>query len=206
MMVPVIDNWNIILIGAWNTRIFNVAWLSEFIFEGRNVNAAISLVGYPTKFVADGIELVPTEERLTIQATNTDEKTLINLEHTAKKILELLSHTPVRAVGVNITYRTDSPEPILLELFGELNDKARLAKNSLSWNRCSISRGFPVDKGTMNLILTQSQGKVDLQFNFHNDVENAEQARSYLESSLVSYKKKSLEIAKKIYNLELEEE
>ena len=206
MMTPVLDDWNIVLVGAWNTRIFNIAWLGEFIFPGSTVNAYVSLVpGLPTKIAAENIEVIPTEERLLIRPTRADEETIQRLEDKSKEILRLLSHTPVRAVGVNMTYRTDSPTADLLKVFA-LSDDPLFLENELRCNSCSISRAFPLNAGTMNLILTQVPGAVDLQFNFHSDVENAEQARNYLETRIVPCKQRSLEIARTIYRLELGED
>lgn len=207
MMIPVLDNWNIVLVGAWNTRIFNVVWLGEFIFpEIPTVNAAVSLVpSHLTKFMAEGIEIIPTEERLLLRPTDISDKTLELLENKAREILRLLSHTPVTAVGVNMTYRTDSPDADLLKVFA-LNDDAKLVENKLMRSSCSVSRAFTNNVGMINLILTEAQGAVDLQFNFHYDVKNTEQVSSYLDARLVACKQQSLEIAHAIYGLEPGEE
>jgi hypothetical protein len=203
MMTPVLNNWNIVVVGSWNTRVFNVKWLGEFVFHGSVVNAALSLVpGYPNKYMADGLEVMPSEDRLLLSSNDISDAALGKLEDLTREILGLLLHTPIRAVGVNMTYRINEPTLDLLNIF-RFNDDSLLTDNDLFRSSCSITRTFPADKGLMNIVFSENQGVFDLQFNFHCDVENAEQARSFLESRLVKCKEMSLTTASAVYKLDL---
>ncbi len=103
---------NIIVPGAWNTRIFNPQWLINNLELETHPNFDKKLgVGFnfeerDVKFDFCGISLIPTSNNLTLQINDFDQidNKCNYTELLLKKILILLPHTPIKRIGFNFIF------------------------------------------------------------------------------------------------------
>ena len=103
---------NIIVPGAWNTRIFNPMWLINNLEldKNQNFNKKIGL-GFnfeerDVKFDFCGISIIPTVNNLSLQINdfNQFEEKCNFTESILKKVILLLPHTPIKGIGFNFVF------------------------------------------------------------------------------------------------------
>ena len=198
-------NWNIVVIGLWNENIFNIPWISAKLFGQGDVRGEFPILpGFPTKYSAEGVEILPNSSNLTIQASVASDGILRQVEEKAVTILSLLPETPVRAAGFNYTFAEKDPSDILQGLF-ELDDTEPLSDSGIVPTKTVISRQAPHDPGIINLLLARTQDGIQITVNFHRDVQNATEAAEFLRGNAVEFKNQAIQMLKAVYNLDLEE-
>lgn len=132
---------NIIVPGAWNSRIFNPMWLiKNFDLESHpNFNKKIGL-GFnfeerDVKFDFCGISLTPTINNLTFQINDFHQfEDKCNFTETIlKKIILLLPHTPIKGIGFNFVFKilSNTPSYFAKEILSksEINSEFILKRN-----------------------------------------------------------------------------
>lgn len=103
---------NIIVPGAWNTRIFNPMWLIKNLDLDNNpvfnkkIGIGFNFDERDVKFDFCGISLIPTVNTLTLQINdNQDFEEKCNFtESVLKKIILTLPHTPIKGIGFNFVF------------------------------------------------------------------------------------------------------
>jgi hypothetical protein len=208
------QDWTIVIVGSWNTKIFNPRWISEKLFSNpeQQVQVLIPVVpGFPTVLQADGIEIVPSEDSLTFRATSADTSTVLGIEDKAVAALRVLEHTPVRAIGVNFGFIEDNVPDSFTKLL-VFWDEERLSAKELTPVQRQVSRTLQMPTGVLNLLLTRSRQELKLGFNFHLDLdyphrlENALQAVEFIEGKVPIYLQNALSLLRDVYDISLEEQ
>src|SRR5262249_48360464 len=96
-----VDNWSVVLLGAWNTAILTPDWLTKHLgVEGPvQIEFPVGNPLLPVRYTLLGVRMVVADHRL-ILAPSTDEAVVLSrMEKFAKTILQTLTHTPISAVG-----------------------------------------------------------------------------------------------------------
>lgn len=103
---------NIIVPGAWNTRIFNPMWLINNLDLDKNsdfnkkIGIGFNFEERDVKFDFCGISMIPTINALTLQINdnqNFEEKCNLT-ESVLKKVMLTLPHTPIKGIGFNFVF------------------------------------------------------------------------------------------------------
>lgn len=210
-MRPVVENWNIVVTGLWNTAIFSPQWVGErlkelFGISHINLEFVTDARGTQVKFSTERFTLVPQAAGLIVAMKQIDNECLEWGERLVSNILQTLPHTPVNAFGVNFAFIEEELSSDLGSLF-RLSDDIRLADHNYETVSLSIRRSLRLEYGRLNAMLTMTDGQpLSVRLNFHHDVPNAETARTRLTNSTLSYKAYGLTFLENVYGLTMEEE
>ena len=200
-----LGKWNIVIVGSWNTKIFSIPWVSRKLFGEAEVRGEFSILpGFPMKYSAEDVELLPDDERLTFQANVPSDEVLQRIETKATDTLRLLPETPIRAVGANFLFQERAPSDDLHRLF-QLPDAQQLVDNGFAFTEIIINRRAPMNGGFMNLALAMVAGGVRVNINYHCDVQEGAAAAQFLNGNVVSFKNRAVGLLAEVYDLHLEE-
>lgn len=107
---------NIVILGAWNVRLFRPDWLIQTLelsgnedFKG-GFGVGLDFEQRDIKFEFCGIALMPTRNVLTIQIidqSNIDKKLKFSV-FVLRKIIANLCHTPLKQIGFNLVFEFDN--------------------------------------------------------------------------------------------------
>lgn len=195
------DECNIVIIGAWNTRIFSPQWVGLNLFPEENSLEVVLESGVPfLRHRSKEVLLVPRHDRIIIGVTSVSDESINRMEETACKILSLLNHTPLMATGVNFAFAEDEPPVELLALLGN-NDPLSSNELAIEITKREMSRQLKTEMGVVNLKLSLQNNEVDLTLNFHYSTESSEEAQQHLRGRVLSYRDYSLRFLNATYNL-----
>lgn len=202
MLEHVKNDWTIVVVGRWNTAIFNPDWLRENnIFESTEFGLEFAMVpSMPMRITADNIALIPYSDKLIAVPEDLEETTLLGMESKFCKILNILEHTPVTATGINFAYKvSNSPEEImniLTFLFREKFSEQQLVLNSkeFRWS-------FKYEDIVLNLRCTVTGQELYIKFNFHSNTINTEKAFQMINNKLLHYRDFSRVILESVFDI-----
>jgi hypothetical protein len=199
--------WNIVIIGAWNTRLLGAAWLSKHIFDGKNVEGYIALIpGFPNKYVHEGIEVEPTDERLVLGVRVPSDENLRLLEQKTCQLLKFLEHTPVQAIGFNLAMEVDSIQDARTLEEQLDNVGSILSANGYERSEIALSQKLTRDGTTFSVTMLNKGGSVATTFNFHTDVDSAGAACEAIKDKVIGMKEEALRFLEEVYDLRMEEQ
>ncbi|MBF0538798.1 MAG: hypothetical protein HQL03_11170 [Nitrospirae bacterium] len=198
------DSWTIVVVGSWNLATFTPEWLIENIFYDVDIQVEVALgYGLPFRFKStlQGFTIIPEHNRVTLMVLKYDDLSLLRMEKAAYKLLDLLSYTPVTAIGFNFGFEDIS----LSQLPFKYDFEDTTFFNSLGYLLTSqtINRRFIVDNNILNLSVTLKQDTVGLDFNFHYDLNNANDYKTKVMKNIVESKNIITELLKDGYNLDI---
>lgn len=208
-MVPILDQTTVVLAGAWNPGIFSPDWVSERLFDKKQVDfefafAPLSVV--TPRLMCDGVLLVPQQRLLTLGVTSSVQSWKRAAE-IALSVVSTLGHTPITAVGINFGWETGPDDlPQRLSDVFKTPDGDTLILQELVIESREITRGLKRKDHRLNLKHSlDSQGKVRIHFNFHKDcfgpAEGA--AKTWLTSALTeNLLTVTTDLAREVYGLE----
>lgn len=203
-----IDNWSIVVIGAWNAAILSPAWLTEHLGIKSQVliEFPVGDLRQPLRFTLERVRMVVTRDRLILSPISDETASLEQAEVFARKILQTLTHTPVSAVGINFQFIETAPSPDLSKLFS-LVDATKLAGVEFVTQATEIRRRLKNNDQIVNLTLAHSaDGGIQIDLNVHRDVQTTADAAAFLEGKIVKWRNSSLKLLADTYGVELEEE
>ena len=93
-------------------------------------------------------------------------------------LLEALPETPLIAVGYNIRYRSDQPEPTFLALTATPLESKLAGQEKVV--RTENKHSMSYEEGLLNLLISEAKDSCSVQLNFHKDSENCEDLISWL--------------------------
>jgi|JI10StandDraft_1071094.scaffolds.fasta_scaffold104566_1 hypothetical protein len=203
-----VENWSLVLVGAWNTAILTPDWLTKQLGASGPVQIEFPIgnPNMPLRYTLNGVHLVVTREHLVLAPSADDAEILGRMESYCKSILTVLTHTPVSAIGINFAFLEEAPSDDLKSLF-KASDLAKINDADLVVEGTEIKRRLRLPQnGVLNLSLQQTNGsQVVLNLNFHRDVESAAAAATYLDSRVTKYRALATKFLRDAYELDLGE-
>lgn len=208
-MKPIGENCNIVIVGAWNPKIFSGEWVKNHLSsEEGQIELALpfSNIEAPPRISFDGIYLFPGTARLEVKPINFSNESLQDCQQVVASILEKLPHTPVLALGINFSFlEEDNFENIIGEFQLSDNAKINAARYNLSGTRLNRSFEMP-DNCTLNLTITYDSDKATVDFNYNFDVVSTAIALDKLNSlGVIAYLEDAKNFVTSVYELEFEE-
>jgi hypothetical protein len=203
---PVVENWNIVVAGLWNTAIFSPQWIGGrlkelFGYTHISMEFVADQRGTQVTFLTDRFSVIPQPSALVVAMKQIDDESLSWAERLVEDILRTLPHTPVSAFGVNFAFTDETLTPDLVSLF-RLSDDERLAGNNYKTKSLSIQRSIQLDDAKLNATLTTSDDNLlSVLLNFHHDVVKAEEAWTLLSGRTLQYKARGLTFLEHVYGL-----
>jgi hypothetical protein len=203
-MEPIASGHSIVMVGGWNVRIFSPLWVTQHLTDEQEVGleVAVNNPALPMRLVFEGLQMEVSGTRIALKPAAADGETLRRLQRVARRILELLPHTPVSAVGVNLKYLEQRPEPELARLF-QLGDNDALSGMGIQIASTTLRRSLLIDGRALHFSVTfQEDDAVAFDFNYHHPSQNAVQAREHLNADVGEYCTLSARILTDAYHLE----
>ncbi len=180
-----IQNSNLVIIGAWNPAIITPIWLRQQFPEllpGDQYQAEFTAgPSVSVRFTINNVQIDPSNGRLVLSCGIDDQTIFESLPRLATVISERLSHTPVVAVGFNFVFEAQRT-PLAVDKFldeqGQDRFYATLGLTSRIGRQATHS--FALPQSTLNLTYEYKPERTTLMFNFHNNVTNSQQVRDAL--------------------------
>jgi hypothetical protein len=208
-MKAVLENWSLVLAGAWNAAILTPDWLSRhlgFPAQGLNLEFPVGNPTLPVRFRFSEVRMVVLPQVLVLAPLRDEEASLTQMEAYARVLLEHLPHTPVTAVGINFDFTQAEPGEVLRRLF-RTTDSSALAERDLVVDSIELRRRMPRCNGwTVSLTLAQTQGVAAANLNFHREVQTATDAAALLGNQVVTSRTFALDLLSTVYELHLQDE
>lgn len=209
-MKPLAENFCTVIAGQWNPNIFRPDWVKQNLSSDKDdpveVAFPIGDPSLPPRIRVEDTFIYPSQSRLDIR---TDKPTKAGLQSTANlaiKCLELLTHTPVSAVGINLSFKSAAGEAAPITRLFSFDDDANIAQ-SFKLQGAEIKRSFKFQDCTLNLTCAYNTTDIKVDFNFHLDCKNADEAIEQIKKcSAENLYDHALAFLKDTYNLDLDTE
>jgi hypothetical protein len=203
-----VENWSIVLLGAWNTAILTPDWLTKYLGVSGPVQIEFPIGNLlmPLRYTLNGVHLVVVRDRVVLAPCADDPEILGRMESFSKSILTVLTHTPVTAIGINFEFIEEVPSPEMKKIF-KSPDLPRIADADLVIEATELKRRLRLPQdGVLNLALQQTNGsQVSVTLNFHRDVDGAATAANYLDGRVTKYRALATKFLHDTYELDLGE-
>lgn len=202
-MKPLLDSWNIHIVGQWNPRIFSPHWVNEYLISSERTIVEGAFPSLHHKLTFNNTIIIPTGNRLIIGTNSFEENALNDLTSVAHKSVDILPHTPIQGLGFNIAFYEE--ESTLFDfLFNNLEDNGKLADFSSGIKQISSRRVLDFSPGILNLDLSlTSEARAEARFNFHYDVSSAQEIIDIINKSYKAYLNIALDLLKTVYSIDV---
>lgn len=174
---------NIVIVGSWNSLLFNVKWLNDNVYDGElpeKIQTELVITGNTIQkrvFHLPNYKLEISPERLCFILKEINQENFDSIVDDANKILTKLQHTPLQKMGVNLVYFDKTEKPFLTAFdFYKLDDM--VAANEI----------LTLDKKeyTLNLSIKRKSDVVEFNFNYSHKIEDVAHIKSILKIGLYS--------------------
>jgi len=199
------DNWTIVILGSWNTAIFNPRWLTTHVFQAKEASLEISIQpGLPRRIIGDNVALIPTNSRLMLAPNDLEDATLVRMEEIACEILGLLPHTPVNSAGINFGYKVSPMSEELRNIIPVILS-TQLASEGLVIRSREYKWVCQYEQQTLNIrFKADGEGAIIL-YNFHLDVKDSNEAAEYIGGKVIRFREKTKEVLQNVFDITLED-
>lgn len=114
------NDWNIVVLGAWNRAILTPAWIQEIVLslpQGSPVDVLVPMdtIFAPFQVHDRGLTVIPAPGQLVFQLADPTEELLTRAMEAAKRAMADLPRTPLHACGLNLRYTALEPPGTLLD-------------------------------------------------------------------------------------------
>ncbi|MEW5924727.1 MAG: hypothetical protein AB1746_12140 [Candidatus Zixiibacteriota bacterium] len=204
MIKPLKDRWTIVIVGKWNVAIFGPKWVSENVFENKEISLEFPVQpGLPIRITSEDILIIPNTDRLVINPTGLNDELVKLAGEKACRILEKLPHTPISMTGINFAYSIEPIPPEIVSCFRNEKEDAIL---NAGYKTMAKSLGWHLEKENQILNLKcELNNELIISFNFHSITKNSEEAIAAINNKILIHKKTVEELLTEIYGLSLEE-
>lgn len=181
----------VVIVGAWNPKIFTPFWLrSQGITESEEVELELTFGAADYKFLMkfDGIILSISDTHLVLRLTEWEQQKLSSLEKVALKILDQLRHTPLKAIGTNFDFEVEDPVAGVLDLF-KIPSQLPLSNLEYTTSALHISHTFAVPDvaDVVTLQLDDTDKGYKARVNFNKLTGSAEEAMGWLTDKIIKF-------------------
>ena len=183
-----IQNSNVVIVGAWNPAIITPIWLRQQFpefFPGDQYQAQfIAGPAVSVRFTVNDLQIDPSNGRLVLSCAIDDQGKFESLPRLATAISERLPHTPVAAVGFNFVFEAAQRTVLAIDQFLDEQRQDRFYTDLGLTSRIErrVTHAFALPQSTLNLTYEYKPERTTLVFNFHYNVTNSQQVRDALAS------------------------
>lgn len=194
-----------VLLGLWNTAIFQPPWMARFLFaysEGTQLNG--EFVADPARsdspiFYIDNVGISASADRLRVFIKDIEAATMERAEKVAAAIFTALPHTPVGSFGVNFAFAQSDPLPELLERL-KAKDDLDVHLEVISQ---TLTSSLKCDDAILNLTRRPGSASVAFEFNYHFEKSlTAADAAGRLHGMIKRLYERSTKLLKDAYDLD----
>ncbi len=179
------ENWNVVVVGAWNRAILTPQWIAKNMFkvpEGTALPVEVPInVRAPMKISHDGCGVIVHSSQLEVLTENADFHSLEKAKQLSLEAVNELNRTPFLAAGFNIRFLSEGDiDPDFAELLSCKLD-AKIASAGHQITKRNVTQTFPFRGGQVNLQISSSDDTATLDLNFHKTSTTAEEVTSWLQ-------------------------
>lgn len=197
-----------VVTGHWNPRIFDaVDWLASQLFsveEGKTIEVTQVMNAQRGNILITfikGVGIACIPGRLEFYATDVSKQACGDVVATMQRALGLLPHTPVFAIGVNFNFAEADMVP---EVADRLTTPEKL-KEKFRVTGASFTTAIQHDERTiLNLAREYDATRSAINFNFHHEVKNIDEAKRIAGMELYDYYTRSVDLLSQVYGIEPE--
>jgi dsDNA-binding SOS-regulon protein len=176
---------NLILLGSWNSLLFNPKWLNNNIFDGKlpeKVNTEVLIHGNSVLhrvFDLPHFKLEVSEERLCFLLKKYQDNYYQELIDAANNILTKLQHTPMKSLGINIVFTEKTKVPF------------EKAQNFYDFDNLSQANENLIISETdhrIRIAINRNSNLTEFDFNYSYNVESTAKVKEILISGMFNEK------------------
>jgi len=154
-----------VIVGSWNPKIFTPAWVKKNLFvleSNQEIQGLVNFDEMDFGFEWQGVTILPKSNVFEIRFDSYTEAKAILVSTIVVKVLELLPQTPVKALGVNMTYQLGkADESAFVRTVKGIHSKFR------EFNLSQTKHSFNKEHYQINIITDISDVGLNTNFNFH---------------------------------------
>ncbi|NOT41199.1 MAG: hypothetical protein HOP13_11970 [Alphaproteobacteria bacterium] len=196
-----------VVTGHWNPAIFGgVDWLALQLFnvdEGKSIE--VTQVMNPQRGVLitflQGVGIACIPGRLEFYSTDASKQAFDAIVAVMKRALDLLPHTPVFAIGANFNFIEGDIVPEVADRLTtpeKLKEKFRVTGASFA---TAIQHN---ERAVLNLVREYDAVHSAINFNFHHEARNIDEAKRIASMELYDYYTQSVDLLSQVYGIEPE--
>lgn len=167
------DDLVVVVVGNWNTSIFQPKWIYENLLdktsqeqiEIKSIDVLLNPTNKEFGYKIKDVSFLPKPTVLEISLVK-DKLTKENIELATillNKTLIKLPHTPIRAAGINFNYTIDINEKF--DFIKWVLKSMSKSYDDLSTIEIKVRKNIP--DGSLNVVVSKIKDKLKLDFNFH---------------------------------------
>ena len=202
-MRPIIDQWNIVLVGAWNRKIFTPPWLHQHLrfSDGEQLEITFEMQpDLPVIYRTRDLVLKLQADRLIVGPRRIDDECLLKMEQFACSLLDKLPHTPLVAIGINFDFKEENPPNTATQLFTQ-SDIVDLGADGWTVEGQKLARSLKKNSIDYNIGLELKNGILTINNNFHAQVTTADAAVAKIRGSILLHRSTAISILSSVYHL-----
>lgn len=196
----------VVLVAQFNPAIFQPAWIARHLFdkkEGEEMPVMEMIAQSGTHLIQlsffEGVALGVSSDRTDIFAIDGKPETLANLEKVLLKMLDVLPHTPLSAIGCNLTYVDDDPQPAVTALFE--TQEALEGEGKLNLRQSGVQLQMD-DSQVLNFSRAMTEQSVRYMFNYHRPEANLNSYKDFVPGIITRALEHSAALLKAYYGYE----
>ncbi len=180
-------NWNVVIVGHWNTAILTPKGIATRLFcleDGTAIPVEVPLDGvgpYRVRSEDHGLVVMANNNRLIIDLDNADYSSLKQALIVGKRALEKLPETPVIAAGFNLRFRVvDTNEA--MQLFDKEIDN-KFSDSDFEIVGRNLTRSLKYGEGTLNIaVAIDDKQECTVNMNFDRNTKNSSDLIKWLQT------------------------
>jgi hypothetical protein len=200
-MKAIASRTNIILVGHWNRMIFTPEWVTRNLFEPKEILVPLLPID-PIRFDGGEFSMEVSFPRLAMTSKTLTDESLRRMEQLSVRILDRLKDTPIKGVGSNFGFDTESATFPKIDVFRS-RDLEEMPAPVLA-NGVSRQLQWGGDR-VLNLILALKGPTVHIDLNFHWNGTDSVAAAKTIDCKMVENLHAAQKLLRETYGLEMEE-
>ena len=176
---------NLVILGSWNSLLFNTQWLNNNIFNGKlpdKINTEVLIHGNSVLnrvFDLPHFKLEVSQDRLCFLLKKYEDEYFQALIDTANSILTKLQHTPLKSLGINIVFTDTTHKPYEIALgFYDIENISE-ANENLIINETDHK---------IRIAINRNSTATEFDYNYSYHIDNSAKAKEILVSGIFNEK------------------
>lgn len=191
-MTPILEGWNLTVVGSWNLAIFSPVWLGREIFQADEIEVKMSLPPQERiHFKSGNLELVVQPNQIVCFPGSFDDDALQDVSSKVLSIVDTLPHTPILGIGINFRYQVSDPDEALIARVND-SDATHFADHEFILRHFQTRRKLSIpdeQAWVCNLVIGNEIGsEISFDLNFHADVNSASRVTELLGNKFTGFK------------------
>ena len=204
----------LVIVGGWNSHIFNPNWIKRYLFPAEDEKLTIDIQaqfpqGFNPQFVSPRISskdvrILLQGNKLNFIPVKDKDENLNLIQNLALQLADYLPHTPVSGYGVNFFFTENHVSEDLINLIRP-KDLSKIEQFGASLTGEEYTRRLVLNEHPLNFTIALEGKKATFKFNFHFKIGNLAAFKGKIaETSILALKQEAVKFLAEVYDMELE--